>query len=220
MVEADFGLCALCWRDTPLIAGTVCDSCGMPVAGLSDGQRIECDDCLRTPRPWREGRAAMMYKDRGRSIVLRLKHGDRTDIASPAAKWMARAARPFTDQIDLIAPVPLHPIRLIRRRFNQAALLAQELGAQLDRPVCVDLLQRRRMTESQDGKSLAERFANINAAIALHPKRRHRLVSRNVLLVDDVMTSGATFTACTDACLTGGAADVFVLALARVAKDA
>lgn len=219
LVEDDFGLCASCWRDTPLISGTVCNACGSPQPGLQGGGRIECDDCLRTPRPWVEGRAAIMYQDRGRQIVLRFKHGDRTDIAIPAAKWMIRAARPFLNHVDIIAPVPLHPFRLLRRRYNQAALLAQAISAQAARPVCVDLLQRHKHTQSQDGKTLAERFANTNAAISLHPRRRHRIMRRSVLLVDDVMTSGATFTACADACLEAGAQEVYVLALARVAKD-
>jgi ComF family protein len=161
----------------------------------------------------------MMYQDRGRAIVLKLKHGDGTDIAAPASKWMARAAKPFAGRIDLIVPVPLHRLRLLRRRYNQAALLAKALGAELDTAVCEDALQRPKPTQSQDGKTLSERFANVNAAINLHPRRRHRIAGRTVLIVDDVMTSGATFTACADACLTGGAADVFVLALARVAKE-
>ena len=218
-VDSDFGLCAECWGKTPIIGGTVCDACGIPLPGPGDIDRVECDECMKTPRPWKDGRAAVMYQDMGRDIVLKFKHGDRTDIAIPAARWMARAAYPFRDKVDLIVPVPLHPTRLVRRRFNQAAILAHALGGLLHRPVCPDLLRRTRRTQSQDRKTMAERFANTHGAIELHPRRRHRLIRRTILLVDDVMTSGATFTACTDACLKGGAQTVYVLALARVGKE-
>ncbi|CAN0587345.1 unnamed protein product, partial [Ectocarpus sp. 12 AP-2014] len=95
LVESDFGLCPACWRDTPFIGGLVCDSCGVPLPGEGDGGRIDCDDCLKRPRPWDMGRAALLYKDTGRKLVLALKHSDRTDIADPAGGWMARAAWPI-----------------------------------------------------------------------------------------------------------------------------
>lgn len=219
MVESDFGLCGTCWRDTPFIGGTVCESCGIPVHGAADEYRLECDDCMTTPRPWSQGRAAVMYKDRARQMILALKHGDRPEIAHPAALWMARAARPFLKDGMLIAPVPLHWSRLLKRRYNQSALLSQALAAHTGLSQCPDLLIRAKRTPSQDGKSLTQRFANLEGVMSIHPKRRHRITGRAVLLVDDVMTSGATLSACANACLAGGADDVFVLALARVAKD-
>ena len=220
MVESDFGLCGPCWRDTPFIGGTVCDACGLPLPGEPDGFRLECDDCMTTPRPWKQGRAALLYKERARQMVLALKHGDRAEIARPAGLWMARAARVFLKEGMLIAPVPLHWSRLLKRRFNQSALLAQALARETGLAMCPDLLIRPASTTPQDGKSAALRFSDMAGAIEPHPKRAHRMAARSVLLVDDVMTSGATLAACAEACRTGGASDVYVVTLARVAKDA
>ncbi|MHA6264311.1 double zinc ribbon domain-containing protein [Arenibacterium sp. CAU 1754] len=219
MVESDFGLCGTCWRDTPFIGGTVCDGCGIPLHGSPDGHRLDCDDCMETPRPWDQGRAALLYKDRARRMVLALKHGDRAEVARPAGVWLARAARPFLKDNMLIAPVPLHRMRLLKRRYNQSALLAQALAHETGLACCPDLLTRTRATSSQDGKTAHQRFENIKGAIVAHPKRRHRMTGRSVLLVDDVMTSGATLAACSEACLNAGARDVFVVVLARVGKD-
>lgn len=219
-VESDFGLCGPCWRDTPFIGGTVCDSCGCPLPGTNDGHRIDCDDCMKTPRPWDMGRAALLYRDQARRIVLALKHGDRADLARPAGLWLAQAARPLLQKNILVAPVPLHRLRLLRRRYNQSALLAQELAGQTGLAFCPDLLERTRNTGSQEGRSVAERFEHLTDAIHPHPRRRHRMVARPVLLVDDVMTSGATLAACTHACLNAGASAVFTVVLARAAKDA
>lgn len=220
MVDSDFGLCGSCWRDTPFIGGTVCDSCGIPVPGSADGYRLECDDCMKTPRIWADGRAALLYKDRARRMVLALKHGDRPEIARPAALWMSRAVRPILRENMLIAPVPLHWTRFLKRRYNQSALLAQEVARQTGLSQCPDLLLRTKRTAMLDGKTAQERFSDLSGAIRVHPKRRHRLAARSILLVDDVMTTGATLTACTRACVEAGAHDVCVLTLARVAKDA
>jgi predicted amidophosphoribosyltransferase len=218
-VESDFGLCGPCWRDTPFIGGTVCETCGLPLMGAADGQRIECDSCMARPRPWTDGRAALLYADRGRRLVLSLKHADRTDIARPAGRWMARAAKPILNADMLVAPVPLHRLRLIKRRYNQAALLAKEVAGLTGLDYCPDLLIRRRRTPSLDGKGVAARHDAVKGAICVHPGRRRRLAGRHILIVDDVMTSGATLGAAAEAALSGGAAAVSVVTLARVVQD-
>lgn len=219
LVQSDFGLCGTCWGDTPFIGGTLCESCGVPLPGTGDGHRLECDDCMATPRPWSQGRAALLYRDTARQMVLALKHADRPEVVRPAALWMARAAREMLQPGMLIAPVPLHRSRLLMRRYNQSALLVQALARETGLEYCPDLLVRTRRTGSQEGKSAAERFENLRGAIAPHPGRTHRMQGRQVLLVDDVMTSGATLAASTEACLGAGATGVCVLVLARVAKD-
>lgn len=171
---------------------------------------------MSDPKPWIQGRAALLYQDRARSLVLGLKHGDRSEIARPAALWMMQAARDMLSDDMLVAPVPLHRFRLLKRRYNQSALLSDALAREKSLDHCPDLLMRIRSTVSQDGKSATERAENIEGAITVHPKRASRIKGRKILLVDDVITSGATLSVSTRACLDAGADQVFVLALARV----
>lgn len=219
LTESDFGLCGSCWRETPFIGGAVCESCGVPLPGEADGHRIECDDCMKTPRPWRDGRSALLYDGKARSLILALKHGDRPELARPAARWMALAGRDLFREDMLIVPVPLHWSRLLKRRYNQSALLAQHLGRQTGLEACPDLLVRRTRTPVLDGKTAAQRMETLENAIAAHPRRLRQMQGRDILLVDDVMTSGATLTSCARVCRASGANHIFVLTLARVAKD-
>jgi ComF family protein len=219
LVTSDFGLCSRCWRETPFISGLICDCCGAPLPGDDPGHSVQCDDCLVLARPWSRGRAAMLYRDNARRLVMAFKHGDRLDLARPAAGWLRRVAAPLLAPDTLIAPVPLHWLRLIRRRYNQSALLAEQLARLTDLPHCPDLLIRRRNTRSQEGRDREGRFANVEDAIRANPKRLWQMAGRPVLLVDDVMTSGATLGAAAEACLAAGAARVDVVVLARVAKE-
>lgn len=218
LVTTDFGLCGTCWRDTPFITGLVCDKCGTPLPGSPEEQGVMCDDCLTIARPWARGRAAILYRDNGRKLVLQLKHGDRLDLARPAAGWLLGAAEPILEPDMLVAPIPLYWTRLLMRRYNQSALLSAALAQKAGLDHCPDLLIRARQTHSQDGRSRDGRFANMQGALTLHPRRAGLVRGRHVLLIDDVMTSGATLAAGAEACISGGAAQVSVLALTRVAK--
>jgi len=219
-VATDFGLCGPCWRDTPFVSGLVCDGCGVPLLGEDEGRAEHCDDCLAIARPWSHGRAALLYKDNGRKLVLALKHGDRMDLARPAAGWLLKAARPILSPDLLVAPIPLHWTRFFKRRYNQSALLSGGLAKLAGLEHCPDLLVRRRATPSQEGRDRNGRFANVQDSIIPHPRRAHKIEGRRILLIDDVMTSGATFSAAAEACIAAGAIGISVLALARVAKDA
>ena len=219
-VTTDFGLCGPCWAQTPFIAGLVCDQCGTPLQGDTEEQQALCDDCLTIARPWSQGRAALLYKDNARRMVLAFKHGDRLDLARPAAAWLLRAAQPLLRPNMLVAPIPLHWTRLLKRRYNQAAMLSRGLARAAGFEHCPDLLIRRRNTQSQEGRGRDDRFANMAEAVAAHPQRAQRIEGRHILLIDDVMTSGATFAAAAEACIAQGAIGISVLALARVAKDA
>jgi ComF family protein len=218
-VVSDFGLCADCWRETPFISGLVCDRCGLPLPGEETKDQVLCDDCIAIARPWDRGRAALLYRDNGRRLVLALKHGDRMDLARPACRWLARTVAPILKPGMLVVPVPLHWLRLVRRRYNQSVLLSAGIARATGLEHCPDALVRRRFTGSQDGKSRDARFANLVDAFAVPKRREVRIAGRDILLVDDVMTSGATFAAATETLISAGAQSVSVLCLARVAKD-
>lgn len=218
--EAEFGLCGACWRETRFIGGAICDTCGTPLPGENHGDILQCDDCMKIARPWDRGRAALIYAGIGRTLVLRLKHGDRTELARPAAKWMASAAKPLLNEYSILVPVPLHWTRLARRRYNQAALLVDALGRELNIPICTDGLLRPRKTQSLDGHGREARFTALSGAIVPNPKRQNTLHGKSVMLVDDVMTSGATLAASAEAAKAAGAANVSIVTLARVVKDA
>lgn len=220
LTEVEFGLCGNCWRETQFIGGAICDTCGVPLPGEDLGEILTCDDCMTIARPWDKGRAALVYSGIGRKLVLRMKHGDRTDLARPAAIWMATVAKPLLKEDTILVPVPLHWTRLARRRYNQAALLAQALGRTLGVPVCADALLRPKSTKSLEGHSRENRFAALSNAIKPNPKRRSEIRGRSVLLVDDVMTSGATLAASAEAAKRGGADNVSIVTLARAVKDA
>ena len=220
VVSHENGLCPACWRATPFIHGLVCDACGLPLPGAEDpsGAPVHCDDCLRLARPWQRGRAAMLYAGTARRLVLGLKHADRLDLTTACGRWMQAATAPILRPEMLVVPVPMHWTRLARRRYNQAAVLALELARLAGLECCPDLLVRSRRTPNQGGRDLVGRHANLQGALALHPRRGGRVQGRHILLIDDVMTSGATLAAATDICLAGGAAEVDVAVLVRVPK--
>jgi len=211
----DFALCSSCWREVEFITGLVCDECGVPLPGRS-GTVEKCDGCLRDPKPWQCGRAAVRYEGQGRDLVLKLKHGDRDDIAEPAARWMLDAARDIIVPDMIVAPVPLHWKRILRRRYNQSHLLGQSFAQAAGLECVPDLLVRRRHTPMLEGKSPQERKLIVKDAITVHAKIQALIKGRAVLLVDDVMTTGATLGAATRACYDGGAKSVNIVVLARV----
>lgn len=215
------GLCPDCFAGAPFIAGPVCEACGAPLLDAAGpGGAPVCDGCRHAPPAWQTGRAVALYGGAVRRAILALKHGDRLDVARAAAPWLLRAGRDLLAGADLVAPVPLHWRRLVHRRFNQSAELARALcrSAGRSEALAPDLLRRVRATPSQEGRSRAGRIANVEGAFALARRWRGRVANARVLLVDDVMTTGATLSACAETLRDAGAEGIDVLVLARVAR--
>lgn len=210
-------LCAACWSKLTFITAPFCSHCGdpfeLPVAGLR-----RCGACIGRPPAYDQARAALIYDDRSKRLILALKQGDRTDTVPLLARWLAAAGHDLLAQADLIAPVPLHRWRLWRRRFNQSALLAAALGRLQAKPVVADLLQRARATPSQGSLNARQRRRNVVGAFALSPAMAARVKGKRVLLVDDVLTTGATVEACCRPLRRAGAAWIGVVTVARVVR--
>ena len=221
IVGAPGSLCPSCWASLSFVAPPWCTCCSRPFA-RDAGPDALCGACAARPPRWRRARAVLVYDGRSRGLVLPFKHGDRTDMARACGRWMARAGAELVAGADLVAPVPLHWRRLFTRRYNQAQLLARATlaaappgGARL----VPDLLQRRRWTAPQGGDA-RQRHDNVRQAFTVAPRHASRVAGRRVLLVDDVLTTGATAEACTLALQRAGAAAVDVLTLARVVRAA
>ena len=219
IVDAPGRFCTPCFRRAALIVPPCCERCGVGFASqAAAGLSASCPACLAEPPPWRFGRAAFNYDEFSRQLILPLKYADRTENAVLLGRHMARAGRTLLDGCDLLVPVPLHRRRLFSRRYNQAALLAHAVGRSAKRPVLVDALVRVRQTAPLVGQSAAERRRAVAAAIAARPSRVGVLADRRVVLVDDVLTTGATAGVCTSALLAAGAESVDVLAAARTER--
>jgi ComF family protein len=197
--------------------GEGCDMCAAPLIGEVQSGDL-CDACLTAPRPWARAAALMLYRGNAKSIVMRLKHADRTDLAYPVGGWLAKAAEPLIEHDTVVVPVPIHWWRGYRRRYNQSILLSNRVSTVLNTDHCPNLLKRKKATRKLDGMSAAERKKVVAGAISFRQRKAKTIAGRHVLLIDDVLTTGATLTECTNACLAAGARKVSVAVLARVAK--
>lgn len=208
------GLSVRAWERIRFIDGPVCDRCGVPFEH-DQGPRALCPNCLAHPARF-SARAACLYDEHSRDLVLKLKHADRTDLAPLLARWVSRAAAVLLEDADALCPVPLHPRRLLARRYNQAADIARHLSGLNGVPYRPDLLKRIRSTPTQGGRSARGRRENVRRAFAVPPGQQAWLAGRRVLLVDDVLTTGATAEACARALLEAGARAVDLAVVARV----
>ncbi|MGE5547084.1 MAG: double zinc ribbon domain-containing protein [Solirubrobacterales bacterium] len=213
-------LCPRCWEAMSFLSPPLCRACGHPFdvgpvdAGGSDD--LLCGPCLDHPPPWRRARAVFRYDDTSKPLVLRFKHADRIEAAPAFARWMARAGAELIAAADLVVPVPLHRFRLLARRYNQAALLAMALGRLSGKTVEPDLLVRRRATPAMGHLGRDERRRNVKGAFAVRSAKAATVEGRTILLVDDVLTTGATIGECARVLMAAGAAAVDVLTLGRV----
>ncbi len=217
VVEGDGALCASCWPDIRFLSRPHCEACGFPFE-FDHGANARCAACYRETPIYERARAVFRYDDASRQALLAFKHADRTDVAPAFAGMMVQAGRELLAEADLIVPVPLHRQRLISRRYNQSALLALALAKITSVAAAPDLLVRTRATPSQGGLGSRARHRNVAGAFAIRSGRATQLSDCRVLLVDDVLTTGATVSTCTRTLLRGGASAVDVLTLARVIR--
>jgi ComF family protein len=212
------GLCAACWQPIRFLDGPMCDRCGLPFE-FDPGAVTQCGACHSRVPTFDKARAIMRYDAHSRGPILALKHGDRLELAPGFVRWLNHSGRLLLAETDLIVPVPLHRGRLWARRYNQSAELARGLARLTGKPVNFAALVRRRPTPSQGAMPSAKaRRRNVLSAFKVPPRHKTAIAGRNLLLIDDVVTTGATVEACARALKRAGAAKVLVLALARVVR--
>jgi ComF family protein len=211
----DAGLCAGCWSKLSFIAPPYCERLGIPFP-YDGGPGLLSMEAVADPPAYRRARAAVRYDDVARKLVHAYKYGDRLDLGPTLGRWMANAGREILHEADALVPVPLHWRRLWMRRFNQSALLSEMIGKAANVPVAHGALRRVKSTPQQVGLSQAARAANVQGAFRVPPEGKAEVVGRRLVLIDDVLTSGATVEACTRTLLRAGAIHVDVLVFARV----
>lgn len=211
-------LCPTCWAKITWLAAPLCHRCGAPFEFESGSDALLCGACLRAPPAFDRARAVFRYDDAGRGLILAFKHGDRLHGVPAFGAWLARAGAELLADADLIVPVPLHWTRLAWRRYNQSALLANAAARIAERQCVPDLLVRLRRTQQQGDMGRTERRRNVRRAFAVAPRYTALLGGKRVVLVDDVLTTGATAEECVRALLDAGAAAVDLLTLARVVR--
>jgi ComF family protein len=216
-VTAGFQLCAACFSHCHFITAPYCRRCGVPFAYQGQlGAAGCCPGCIEHPPSFQTARAALAYDTHSRDLVLQFKHADRTELARLFAPMLARAGAALLKEADCLVPVPLHRSRIRRRGYNQSALLAQALSRISRVPALLDALERTRQTPSLGHLDAAARRATMHRAVHVRSRRAGVLAGKRILLVDDVMTSGATANACAEALLQAGASRVDAVVVARV----
>lgn len=220
VVDAPGMLSSAVWERLRFIADPVCGCCGLPFGfDRAAGAESLCLACLQERPPFAAARAAVAYDDGSRALILRFKHADQTHTVQTFIPWLRRAGRDMLADADVLVPVPLHRGRLLKRRYNQAALIAAALARETKLSWLPDTLQRTKATVTQGKMNARARRLNVKRAFAIPPQSRARVAGKNVVLVDDVYTTGATVAECTKTLLAAGAARVSVLTVARVVRD-
>ncbi len=208
-------VCGSCWRKLTFIEAPLCEVSGIPFP-FDPGPGALSAEVLAHKPAYGRARAALKYDDVSGRLVSRLKYGDRSETVPLFAKWMVRAGHELLADADVIVPVPLHRARLFQRRFNQSAEIARAVARLSGVPCAPDLLIRTRATRAQVGLSASARRRNVSGAFALTPGKGEKVEGKRLLLIDDVLTTGATVEACAKRLGAEGALSVDVLTLVRV----
>ncbi|WP_035484737.1 ComF family protein [Geminicoccus roseus] len=210
-------LCPACWAKLRFIAEPACERCAVPILQAPPGI-VVCPACVISPPAYDRARAALRYDSASAPMILAMKHRAKLQAVQAFGAWMTRAAADYRSA-DGLVPVPLHRWRMLHRGFNQSCLLARMVGRTIGLPVLDQVLVRVRATPSQQGLGGVERARNMGRGVFDVPERRRSLVQgRKLVLVDDVLTTGSTLSACAEALRRAGATNVDVLVLARVVR--
>lgn len=209
------GCCPVCWQKIRFIRKPMCPVLGTPFAA-DMGEGILSAEAIADPPVFDKCRSAVIYDDHTRPMVTALKYTDRLDLAPWMANWMVQAGRELFEDDPVIIPVPLHPLRLIQRRFNQSAVLARHISKMTGLAFWHDVLTKRKNTLPQVGLNALERAHNVQGAFWVKEAQKIRLSGQKVVLIDDVYTSGATAKSASKALLRAGAKTIYVLTFARV----
>lgn len=220
-VETTHGFCGSCWAKLDFITKPYCVTCGLPFPFTQEEaqENTQCGECLKDAPAFASARAPLSYTDASRQLLLPYKHHDATHLTPALVQLMRAAAPDILEKVDMIIPVPLHWLRLLLRRYNQSALLAAALAKNTGKAYSPTLLRRIRPTPSQGKLTRAQRLLNVKGAFAVPSRKRAQLKGKTLLVVDDVMTTGATVNACAHTLMQAGAKAVYVLTAARVAKS-
>ena len=218
VVLEDVGICSHCWKKLSFISSPCCHLCGYPF-NLSIEVGAICGECERRPKSFAQCRASLVYDDHCKDMIIGYKHGDKTYLAKLFSKWMALSGGEVLERADIIIPVPLHPRRLLSRKYNQAALIAQDLARLNDKQYVPNLLIRSKNTKSQGHVSYQGRWKNVSSAFHLNKKYSSHIKNKRIVIVDDVYTTGATLDACAKALKQEEIKSVDGLVLARVTKE-
>src|SRR5271155_38497 len=210
------GLCPTCWSKLSFISRPYCERLGIPFV-YDPGPGILSMEAIADPPAYNRARAAVRFDEISRALVHALKYGDRLDLAPMMGRWLCHTGHELLAEADALIPVPLHWRRNWARRFNQSAMLAAAVSATSGVPIATGALKRVKATGQQVGLSRTERAANVQGAFRVPPEAKAAVVGRRLIVIDDVLTSGATAEGCARALLRAGAANVDVLVFARVA---
>ena len=216
-VDTDETLCPRCWIGIDFIAAPMCETCGLPFA--HDQHSAVCASCARETPPFRRARSAVRYNDESRRLIIAYKHADRLEAARLFARWMLTAGVDLVMDTDVIVPVPLHRRRLFTRRFNQAAVIAQLIAREAGAGLCLDAMERIKPSPPPGKLSRGERRRAVAGAFRIAPDRDDIVRGRRVLVIDDVMTTGATAKSVAGKLNRAGAQAVDILTIARVVRD-
>lgn len=214
LVPAHGALCLPCWQGIKFISEPMCHACGLPFE-FSVGEQALCGECLKELPPFTRSRSVFVYDEHSKGLVTKLKFSDQLYLATVFGPWLAKTGGDMLGESHIIAPVPLSYRRFVSRRYNQAALLARALSQKTHIPAIPDALIRKKHTAPQTGLSRRQRAENVQGAFAVNPRHRSAMKGKNILLIDDVFTTGATLSACAKQLLKAGAMKVNVLTLAR-----